>query len=149
MIEKENNRTDYKLEARLNAKHKRKANTTSAKLRKMKRDRQRALAIARFGGHQPGMYHAAIAAAGEELNLGRATLAKIWSNFKKHKRDRIVYNTWVTELSKQHGGFNAVVDMQDAGELPNRPPDDYLVDDLEEKLNAEIDRNIETNHWLL
>lgn len=147
MIEQDGDWSDFILKVSLNkAKITRRAQSTSAVLLKNRKDRRIALLVAKLGGHKKGMNEAAIIAACKELECERSTVTKVWGPYKKNVKKRVLHRAWESQMCAQYGGVNTVIEMQEAGELPEYPPEDYTIEGVEEKVNALIDRDLETNN---
>jgi len=108
--------------------------------------RRIAFVVAKHNGHLPSNFESAIIAACAELDLGRATVTKIWGNYRKGVKSRVIQTAWFEELTVQYGGTNAVIEMQEAGKLPFNAPDDYFLEGIEEKEIARINRDVETDN---
>ena len=143
MIEKDE-RSEFFIESNINSERINRAKQSSiAQWKKTIEDKDIAMIIARYQGHLPGQYEAALIDAKEEIGLSRSELAKIWSRYKKRKKSSVRYFEWVAALSKKHGGLNALIALEEAGVISTTPPKDFEVIDFKEKIRSAIDRELE------
>ena len=142
MIEKNSAVCEFSLETKPQLPLSRRSQSGAAVLRKSLRTEKIALQVAAKGGHKRGMFEAAISATCDATNLKRASVTKAWGKYKENKKNWILQIAWGEKLSKEYGGFNIVIAKQDAGELPEKYPEGFMVDDLDHKIYASIERDL-------
>jgi len=146
MIEKDGDISDFILETKKHQNLKRKSQSRSSRIRRNFKDRTLALIMASNGGHKPKLYEASIAATIDDTGMRRTAITNSWRKYRKDKEFRVKKSDWLEKLCTEFGGFNAVVDMQEAGDLPLAFPENYSVEDLESKIYASIEDDLSIFH---
>ena len=93
----------------------------------------------------PGHFEAALTAVREETGLSRTKLSGIWGSYKKAKKHSIRRSEWVSKLSNEYGGLNAVIDLEEKKQVNTFPPEDFEVVDIEARIIKSIDSEVEEN----